>query len=554
MLTVAAKLFPIFVVHNEPKRALLLFIVWSITTSPASVGTDMVYNYYSSGGNTDLFIMNAVIRCSIEAAKFYVLYRFYRLYNRLGAEERPIVVEGTAAGASPTVLAVTASGGGARTTAAEAKESRTGAAHFRRRTPYGAGPVPTKSVMATDAASDDPSLHGHSATVVQGSTALVAQHGLSYRRRSTSSHPSDIGQDAAATTDGGGLGQNVEYKPGNDLHLGADLGRAGSRKQSYEFGGSSGSAKASPTNAASDTSSPVSSLSGKPQRRPGRRLSIVSPTHTAMHVANVLQPVPETAPLPDGNAAVAVVQSSPASASVRSILRNQQDGLPSRLYQNQHQKTGKEEHVTKPLAAREDVAVLMTAEGVAAPERTLALQRQGRRGSTPSYSPDRSAAAKEGVMSHEETSMTTTSPTTTRRREDRKSKAASKGRSRSGERSKTRSKSSKHLRTSPRTSSLKKTSSPSSPEESTALPSSTDQEIQTWVLAPDVDVIQKHILAAYVVRHPQPATATSPPSKSPLPSPERCWNAKSILRYPARRVNNDVVHHWGLPPQKTLPH
>ncbi|KAL1430629.1 hypothetical protein MTO96_014823 [Rhipicephalus appendiculatus] len=69
---------------REPKRALLLFIVWSITTSPASVGTDMVYNYYSSGGNRDLFIMNAVIRCSIEAAKFYVLYRFYRLYNRLG--------------------------------------------------------------------------------------------------------------------------------------------------------------------------------------------------------------------------------------------------------------------------------------------------------------------------------------------------------------------------------------------------------------------------------------------------------------------------------------
>ncbi|XP_065296321.1 uncharacterized protein [Dermacentor albipictus] len=53
---------------KEPKRALLIFIIWSITTSPASVGTDMVYNYHTSG-SMDMFIMNAVIRCSIEAAK-----------------------------------------------------------------------------------------------------------------------------------------------------------------------------------------------------------------------------------------------------------------------------------------------------------------------------------------------------------------------------------------------------------------------------------------------------------------------------------------------------
>ncbi|KAL3193237.1 hypothetical protein MRX96_017920 [Rhipicephalus microplus] len=441
---------------KKPKRALLLFMVWSITSSPASVGTDMVYNYYTSGGKTDLFIMNAVIRCSIEVAKYYVLYRFYRLYNRLEAEEQPIIIEGTAKGASPTVLAVTASGG---TTGAEAKD-KAGAAHFRRRTPYGAGPMPTKSIMATDAASVDPSLHRQSSPVVQGSASLAAWHGLSYPSRSSSSHPSDIVQDAGPTIDGGGLGRNVEYNAGYDSHFGADLARPGSRKQSYEFGTSSGSAKASPFTAASDSPSPVGAVSGKHQRRPGRRLSIVTPTDTAMHAANVLQPVPEAAPLPDGN--TAVVSSSPATASVRSILRNQQNGLPSR--QSPYQKTAEEHDVTKSQAALEHVPDLATAEGAATPEWSSELRRKGRSGSTLSSSPDKAAHTAEGIMSHEETSMTTR--TTTKRMKDRKSSVASKRRSRSGDTSKMKHKSSKHSHTASRESSLKKTSSPSTPEES----------------------------------------------------------------------------------------
>ncbi|KAL1430630.1 hypothetical protein MTO96_014824 [Rhipicephalus appendiculatus] len=111
--------------------------------------------------------------------------------------------------------------------------------------------MPTKSIMAADAASDDPSLHGHSAPVVQGSTSPATLRGLSYRRRSSFSHPSDIGQDA-----GGVLGQYVDYNAGYDTRFRADLAKPGSRRQSYEFGGSSGSAKASPINAASDTPSP----------------------------------------------------------------------------------------------------------------------------------------------------------------------------------------------------------------------------------------------------------------------------------------------------------
>ncbi|XP_049521886.1 uncharacterized protein LOC125944756 [Dermacentor silvarum] len=420
---------------KEPKRALLLFIIWSVTTAPASVGTDMVYNYHTSESR-EMFIMNAVIRCAIEAAKFYVLYRFYRLYNRLGAEQLPIVVEGATELTSPAVMALTAISGGSGTTGAEATESRTGAAHFRRRTPYGAGSVPRKSIMATDAASEDQNLRG------QGSTS-VTQRRHSYRaeRRGTTSNLNDIGQDASAVTDGGGGGpkQDVEHQASYESACKAAPVRHGSRKQSYEFGGG--------------TPSPARALGGKralPERRSGRRLSIMSPTGTAQ-VANALQPVPEAEPLAHGN--VSTASSSPPSPSARSILRNQQDRSPRR-YQKQHHKTGEEEHVPE---CREDASHLATAEAAertAGAERPQALRRQGRgghrrmtsaspsasTGSTPSASPDMSAPATEGMTPHEESTMTTTTMT---RREKGKSKRTSRHRSRSGDKSKTKPNSSK---------------------------------------------------------------------------------------------------------------
>ncbi|XP_050040639.2 uncharacterized protein [Dermacentor andersoni] len=421
---------------KEPKRALLLFIIWSVTTSPASVGTDMVYNYHTSG-SMEMFIMNAVIRCSIEAAKFYVLYRFFRLYNRLGAADLPIVVEGATEATSPAVLALTATSGGSGTTGAEATESRTGAAHFRRRTPYGAGSVPRRrSIMGADTGSDDPNLRG------QGSTA-AAQRRPSNRadRRGSTSHLNDIVQDAGAVTDGaGGLKLDVEHKTSNDSPCKAAPVRPSSRKQSYEFGG--------------DTSSTAGALGKKralPERRSGRRLSIMSPTG---QVANVLQPVPEAAPLPDSN--VSMASSSPTSPSARTVLQNQQDGSP-RHYQKKHRKTGEEEHVSQPLTAREDAPVLATAEAAertAAAELPSALRRHGRgghrhmtstspspsSGSTQSVSPDKYAQATEGVTSEEESAMTTTTST---RREKSKSKGTSRRRSRSGDKSKTKHKSSK---------------------------------------------------------------------------------------------------------------
>ncbi|XP_075543840.1 uncharacterized protein LOC142578327 [Dermacentor variabilis] len=446
---------------KEPKRALLLFIIWSITTSPASVGTDMVYNYHTSG-SVEMFIMNAVIRCSIEAAKFYVLYRFFRLYNRLGAEDLPIVVEGATEATSPAVLALTAISGGSGTTGAEPAESRTGSAHFRRRTPYGAGSVPMRSIMGADTASEDPNLRG------QGGTA-EAQRRPSNRadRRGTTSHLNDIVQDAGAVTDGG-LKLDVEHKTSHDSPRKAAPVRPSSRKQSYEFGG--------------DASGSAGALGGKlalPERRSGRRLSIMSP---AVQVANVLQPVPEAAPLPDSN--VSTASASPTSPSASSVLKNQQDGSP-RHYQKKHRETGEEEHVPEPPTAREDAPVLATAEAAertAAAERPSALRRHGRgghrlmtsaspsasSGSTPSVSPDKSAQATEDVTSEDESAMTTTTST---RRERSKSKGTSRRRSRSGDKSKTKHKpSKKHPHTSTKKSSPKMLSLTSSAESSVKSP------------------------------------------------------------------------------------
>ncbi|EEC03417.1 hypothetical protein IscW_ISCW002444 [Ixodes scapularis] len=103
---------------EDPRRALLMFISWNVTSSPGSVGTDMIYNYFT-------------------ADTFYILYQFCLFYRKLVKEDKPIMIDWTTdqGSLSPTLVVTQQSTGGADKPAAPA------AAIFKRRASFVEGRV-----------------------------------------------------------------------------------------------------------------------------------------------------------------------------------------------------------------------------------------------------------------------------------------------------------------------------------------------------------------------------------------------------------------------------
>ncbi|CAN8002571.1 unnamed protein product, partial [Ixodes pacificus] len=99
-----------------------MFISWNVTSSPGSVGTDMIYNYFT-------------------ADTFYILYQFCLFYRKLVKEDKPVMIEWTTdqGSLSPTLIVTLQSTGGTDKPAAPA------AAIFKRRASFVEGRVSAKN-------------------------------------------------------------------------------------------------------------------------------------------------------------------------------------------------------------------------------------------------------------------------------------------------------------------------------------------------------------------------------------------------------------------------
>ncbi|KAG0424622.1 hypothetical protein HPB47_028178, partial [Ixodes persulcatus] len=120
----------------DHRRALLMFISWNVTSSPGSVGTDMIYNYFTADTIAKMSV-NAVLRIGIEGMKFYILYQFCLFYRKLVKEDKPVMIEWTTdqGSLSPTLIMTAQSTGGTDKPAAPA------AAIFKRRASFVEGRV-----------------------------------------------------------------------------------------------------------------------------------------------------------------------------------------------------------------------------------------------------------------------------------------------------------------------------------------------------------------------------------------------------------------------------
>lgn len=391
---------------KKPRRALLLFIIWYATTSPANLGPDMVYNYNTSG-SIERFVLNSLIRLGIEAAKFYVLYRFGRVYWKLGAEQRPITVDGVTEGATSV---------GSARAGADASDVKLGSAHFRRRIPYGADPLTSSIVtgIPADASTNPPRSGQHQAQGIP--PAFIDWEGATlydpYCLETTASHH----RRASRRTSGEAsvAASDVDLDATYESHV-IRANRSPQKAQSERGWQPRRSTEAAATGAATPRERPL------PERKSGRRLSILAPT-------DAQRPGPQ----PVQERAVPSTNDSPLlSGSVRSILRHP-DASPRRQRQALEREIGSHD-----AAAAPDVSPSVGTAGRAeAMDESSALRALHRSREAPSPSvatniastsstpPDKAALGSKGTPPQGDLSATTNETTSTRR--EKKSKRSSR--------------------------------------------------------------------------------------------------------------------------------